>query len=249
MNTSAIETQTNEPEETPQLKRKDKITGTVRKISLAGAVLNLGLDKPGFIHITQLQPGPVNRVEDAVAMGQEVTAWVRRVSPKKGYVDLTMIEPLALEWREIKKGLAISGKVTRIEKFGVFVEIGAERPGLIHISELSHDFIKNPHEVVSLDDEVDVQVLDVNRRKKQIKLSRKATLEKVVRQKEENFSQIEIEEEVDNTPAPTAMEMAWRNAVQKQKKDKAKKGKAKTRVDDVREDILSRTLENQVRTQ
>lgn len=245
MEATAIETPTQDVPAT-QLERKNKLTGKVSKITLAGALVDLGVEMPGFIHLTQLQPGPVNRVEEAVEIGQMVDVWVRRVAKKKGYIELTMVEPLGLEWREIDKGMVVSGKVTRIESFGVFLEIGAERPGLIHVSELSHDYIKNPHEVVSVGDEIEARVIEVNRRKKQIKLSRKATLEKAVPQEEARIEEIEENVE-DNTPVPTAMEVALRQAMKKQgKARKARKGRRTQ--NDEREDILSRTLANQART-
>ena len=101
--------------------------------------------------------------------------------PEKDRIELTMIKPLGLEWREIDKDMVLKGKVVRIENFGVFVDIGAERPGLVHISEITHDYIKTPNDVVKEGDEVQVKVLAVNRQKKQIKLSMKALEEPPVK--------------------------------------------------------------------
>ena len=53
-----------------------------------------------------------------------------------------MFKPLDLEWRDMKKGMTVKGTVVRLEKFGAFVEIGAERPGLVHISEMAHGYVK-----------------------------------------------------------------------------------------------------------
>jgi len=114
--------------EITDVKRKMQFTGTVVKTSLAGAVVDIGLEMPGVVHISQLQKDPVNRVEDVVQVGQKVDVWVKRIEPKRDRLELTMIEPLPFEWREIERGMVIKGKITRIEKFGVFVEIGAERP-------------------------------------------------------------------------------------------------------------------------
>ncbi len=161
----------------PEIKVKQHFTGKVVKISLAGAVIDIGVGVPAVIHISQLVSPtnePIKRVEDVLQVGQEVEVWVKKV--KEDHVELTMIKPLDLEWREIKKDMHVHGTVVRLEKFGVFVEIGAERPGLVHISEMAHGYVRQPGDVVKEGDEIDALVLDVNRKKKQIKLSMKALL-------------------------------------------------------------------------
>ena len=110
-------------------------------------------------------------------VGDEISVWIEDVDPDKGQVTVTMLEPLAVEWSDLKEGQAYTGKVTRLEKFGAFVDIGAEKEGLIHVSELSHDFVKHPSEVLKVDDEVQVKVLGFSKRKRRIDLSRKALLE------------------------------------------------------------------------
>jgi predicted RNA-binding protein with RPS1 domain len=122
------------------------------------------------------------KVEDVLQVGQEVEVWVKKV--KEDHIELTMLKPLDLEWRDLKKGMTVKGKVVRLEKFGAFVEIGAERPGLVHISEMAHGYVRTPSEVVNEGDEVEAQVLDINRRKKQIKLSLKALLPEPVKVEE-----------------------------------------------------------------
>ena len=189
-----------------EVKRKMKFTGKVVKTTLAGAVIDVGLEVPGVVHISQLQAEPVNRVEDVVEPGQEVEVWVRRVIPKKKRLELTMVEPLDLEWREISKDMVIKGKVTRLEKFGIFVDIGAERPGLVHISEITHDYIKSPGEVVKEGEDVEVKVLNVNRQKKQIKLSMKA-LEVQPSKQVEQISSDEGESEAKDEPDLPATSM------------------------------------------
>ena len=251
---------TTEPNELDGLQRKMRFTGKVVKTTLAGAIVDIGLSTPGVVHISQLQETPVNRVEDVVKVGQDVEVWVRNVFPKKGRVELTMIKPLELEWREIEAGMAVKGKVTKLERYGAFVDIGAERPGLVHISEMTHDYVKNPSEVVNEGDEVNVQVLEVNRRKRQIRLSMKALEEppaKILkaideapahekshgREKDKEKPAPEEEKEV---PVPTAMEAAMRQAVERSKSQaqEQKTRKRKGGTTNEMEQILSRTLQH-----
>jgi len=243
--------------EVADVKRKMQFSGSVIKTTLAGAIVDIGLEMPGVVHISQLQKEPVNRVEDVIQVGQSVVVWVRRVEPKRDRLELTMIEPLALEWRDIEKGMVVKGMVTRIEKFGVFVEIGAERPGLVHISEITHEYIQNPQQEVKVGDEVEVKVLEVNRRKKQIKLSMKALEEKPVvvekpisKKKRETPPKKEPEETEE--PVQTAMEIALRDAMERSKsqvvEDEAEQKSKSGSTDPELDSILSRTLEHKVKT-
>ena len=164
---------------------------------------------------------------------------------------MTMIEPLPLEWREIREGMVVTGTVERLEKYGAFVEIGAERPGLVHISELAHGFIRAPEDAVSVGEEIEVKILNVNRRRKQIKLSLKATQEtpqEVVKKVQKRV----VENEVEQKPVPTAMEMAMREAMEKSQgndEDQTNPATKKNLHDNEEMDgILSRTLENKVKS-
>lgn len=241
---------------------KTHFLGKITKTTLAGAIVDIGQNVPGVVHISQLRAEPVNRVEDVVQPGQTVDVWVRRVRDDR--IELTMIEPLALEWREIKPEMIVKGKVARLESYGAFVDIGAERPGLVHVSEIAYGYVKTPGEILHEGDEVEAKVLEVNRRKKQIRLSIKATQPKP----EEILAEVKAEpkkrrrkkgksakkeavaaEAQASTPEPTAMESAWQEAMQRaESKNAAKNKKNKVATSREQEDILSRTLENRLPT-
>jgi small subunit ribosomal protein S1 len=254
-------TTTGAPTNIKELKNKMYFRGKVLKTTLAGALVDIGIDTPGMVHISQLQKAPIKRVEDVIHEGDEIDVWVRRISPKKGRVELTMIKPLGLEWGEIKKDMVVTGKVIRLEKFGAFVDIGAERPGLVHISEMTHDFIRTPGDVVKEGDEVEVKVLDVIKQKKQIKLSMKAlqekpeeivktTIEKMDKREQharEQVKETETKEEVKEAPVPTAMEIALREAMGRKGVDNVnvlaeKKKRKSSETNQELETIYSRTL-------
>src|SRR5512138_565333 len=251
---------TNDIASATALEPKTKLSGKVLKTTLAGALVDVGQSIPGVIHISQLSKDPVNKVEDVVKEGQMVDVWVRRV--KKDRIELTMIEPLALEWKEIEPDMVVKGKVVRLESYGAFVDIGAERPGMVHVSELAHGYVKTPGEVVKEGDEVEAKVLDVNRKKKQIKLSMKALEPEV-----EEFKPAKKEskkgakhspkredaempaQEEQKEPELTAMQIAWQEALDKAKAEKAYKVKrAKSSVSREQEDLLERTMKKRLPT-
>ncbi|MCZ7673661.1 MAG: S1 RNA-binding domain-containing protein [Chloroflexi bacterium] len=153
-----------------------------------------------------------------------------------------------------QEGQVYTGTITRLETFGAFVNIGAEREGLVHLSELSHGYINNPSEVVSVGDEVQVQVLGFSRRKRRIDLSVKALLEKPEQANTQayegnvqNFA-AEIEDEEENEgDLPTAMEIALRQAMgndmptkRQRKQDKRRRNQERTHRQ--QDELLSRTL-------
>jgi len=245
------------------LEPKTKVSGKVIKITLAGALVDIGQPVPGVIHISQLSKDPINKVEDVVQEGRTVDAWVRRVN--KDRVELTMIEPVGLEWREIKPDMIVKGKVVRIEAYGAFVDFGAERPGLIHVSELTHGYVKAPGEVVKEGEEVEAKVLEVDRRKRQIRLSMKALLPEPVeeskperedrkprgnRKDRKQEEEIEAPAEAPGEPELTAMQVAWMQAQERantaEKQHKVKR--EKSRISEENEEIFNRTLEKRLPT-
>jgi predicted RNA-binding protein with RPS1 domain len=260
-----------------ELKPKTKLTGKVVKITLAGAVVDIGQSVPGILHISQIQADPVKRVDELIQVGQSIDVWVRRA--KADRVELTMIEPLGLDWKDLKPETVIKGKVVRLETYGAFVEIGAERPGLVHISEMAHGYVKTPQEVVKEGDEIDVMILDVDRKKKQIRLSIKATLappeekEEIEMQRPKRSAaagerkersgerggeharkggkgkteRFEMPAAEASEPEPTAFELAWQAALDRQKAEKAAKAKKSGKSNQQQQDdILDRTLKNRL---
>lgn len=243
------------------LEPKTKITGKVVKTTLAGVLVDIGQELPGVIHISQLKKDQVNKPDEVVQIGQTVEVWVRRI--KKDRIELTMVEPLAMEWNEIKPEISVKGKVVRLESYGAFVDFGAERPGLVHVSELSHGYIKNPSEIVKEGDEVEAVVLDVNRRKKQIRLSMKALeteIEEVKPTRKESRKgrgkrgskkdNIDINaQDEPKEPEMTGMQIAWQEALDRANaRDKGEKTKRVKASFDEQEDILDRTLKKRMPT-
>ncbi|MEX6687135.1 Tex family protein [Danxiaibacter flavus] len=78
---------------------------------------------------------------------------------------------------DVQVGMIVPGVVTNITRFGAFVDIGVKQDGLVHVSEISHQYITDPNEVLKLNDKVQVKVLEVDVARKRIALSIKQTQE------------------------------------------------------------------------
>jgi small subunit ribosomal protein S1 len=237
------------------LEPKMKLDGTVTRLELYGAFIDLGVGTNALIHISKLGKDQVNRVSDVLQEGDSVSVWVEKVKPEQGQIMVTMVEPLAVDWSDLKKGQSYDGTVSRLEKYGAFVDIGAEREGLVHISEISHDYVKHPSELLSIGDEVQVQLLDFNKRKRRIDLSIKNLQERpeaeIAAAPDTAYQEADdLEEDLEDIP--TAMEVALRRAMGDEPidaldvpgKSRRKKDRRKRRRRD-QEDLLDRTLQFQ----
>jgi ribosomal protein S1 len=234
---STVEEKATAPGKVEELTPGMAVTGTVKRIELYGAFVDIGVGQDGLLHISQLGKPNVRNVEDVVKAGAEVTVYVLKVEPEAGRIALSLVKPPAMPWEEMKEGHVVKGTVVRLEKFGVFVDIGAERPGMIHVSELASGFVNSPSDVVNVGDEVNARIIKVNRKKKRIDLSLKAM---------EEPAEIPVEE--DEEDLPTAMELALRRAMEGQDDGSAdrsaKRRKTSRQSDDELDDIISRTLKN-----
>lgn len=259
------ETKTTPTSPTDEIKPKSKLTGKVVKTTLAGVLVDLGLSLPGVIHVSQLSTESIKNVEEVVTVGQEIQVWVKKV--KADRIELSMIEPVQLDWKEMQPEQIVKGKVIRLEAYGAFVEIGAEKPGLVHVSEMGHGFVKSPADVVKEGDEIDVMIIDIDRKKKQIRLSMKALLPEpeVVEEKpraerprsdrprkggkrRENNDNFDASAIMKVEDTPTAFESAWQAAMEKSQLDKSLKMKSKKDSADSQDSLLDRTLQNRVKT-
>ena len=78
-----------------------------------------------------------------------------------------------LKFEDLKDGMILTGTVRNVIDFGAFVDIGVKHDGLVHISELSESFVKNPADVVSIGDIVKVKVIKIDTEKQKVSLSMK----------------------------------------------------------------------------
>ncbi|MEW5988374.1 MAG: S1 RNA-binding domain-containing protein [Chloroflexota bacterium] len=239
------------PKSLADLRPKMELSGKVSRLELYGAFIDIGLDTPALIHISQLGKEHVNRVSDVLKTGDQITVWVDKLDPQRNQVTVTMIKPLAVEWNDLQEGQVYTGLVTRLENFGAFVDIGAPKEGLVHVSEVSNEYLKHPSEQLKVGDEVQVKVLAFNKRKRRIDLSMKALL-KAPEPAEPQFVEESEFDDDEEDEAPTSMEIALRAAmgpgVGRDDRRRRSRGRGRhqhSRGREQQEDILSRTLRMQ----
>jgi small subunit ribosomal protein S1 len=150
------------------------VTGSVKNITDYGAFVDLGgID--GLLHITDLAWRRVKHPSEVLTVGQEVTAKVLKFDQEKNRVSLGLKQLGDDPWvglgRRYPAGTRLFGKVTNITDYGAFVEIDSGIEGLVHVSEMDWTN-KNvaPSKVVSLGDEVEVMILEIDEDRRRISL-------------------------------------------------------------------------------
>ena len=222
-----------DPKTIGEIESKMRLEGVVKSTEIFGVLVDVGVDHDGLLHISEIKKYNDGVNKQDLDVGQKITVWVKKTDEGAGQISLTLKEPLALEWNDLKSGETYIGNVTRLERFGAVVDIGAERPGLVHVREITTGRLEHPEEILSIGEEVEVQLVGINKKKRQINLS--------MRTLEQKF----MDSEDDEDPVPTAMELALRAAMDPDeselKQDKRLKHNRGSR--STQEDILRRTLE------
>ncbi|RVT53953.1 30S ribosomal protein S1 [Rubrivivax albus] len=153
------------------------VNGVVKNITEYGAFVDLGgID--GLLHITDMAWRRVRHPSEVVQVGQELTAKVLKFDAEKSRVSLGLKQLGDDPWMGVSRryptGTRLFGKVTNIADYGAFVEIEPGIEGLVHVSEMDWTN-KNvaPSKVVTLGDEVEVMVLEIDEDKRRISLGMK----------------------------------------------------------------------------
>jgi small subunit ribosomal protein S1 len=150
--------------------------GTVSSIVNFGAFVDLG-GVDGLIHISELSWSHVDHPSEVLAVGQELEVEILDVDLDRERVSLSLKKAQEDPWETLAKekpaGSTVGGKVTKIVPFGSFVEIAPGVEGLVHISELAWEHVEFPEEVVSVGEQVEAKIIDIDLERRRISLSLK----------------------------------------------------------------------------
>ena len=153
------------------------VDGIVKNITEYGAFIDLGgID--GLLHITDMSYARVNHPSELFEVGQEVKVKVLKYDADRERVSLGLKQNSEDPWMNIEAryaiGQRVKGKVVSLTDYGAFIELEGGVEGLIHISEMSWTKrVKHPSKVLSLGDEVEAQILEIDSRGKRISLGMK----------------------------------------------------------------------------
>ena len=158
------------------LETGQRVTGVVRSIAPFGVFVDLGgID--GLVHKSELSWNKVNNPETAYQIGDEVEAEVIDINHERGRISLSIRRLQPDPWQEsvakYKIGDVIDGTVTKLVNFGAFVRVEEGLEGLIHISELSHQRVAHPGDVVQEGQEVKLRIISLDSERHRLGLSLK----------------------------------------------------------------------------
>lgn len=149
-------------------------TGNVKSLTNFGVFVDLGV-VDGLIHISELSWKKINKPSDVLKVGETVTVKILGFDREKQKVSLGYRKAEDNPWFNVEKKYAVgdevTGKIVRLVPFGAFVELEDGVEGLVHISQISNVRLGKPDEVLSVGQEVNMKVLEVNPELKKISLS------------------------------------------------------------------------------
>ncbi len=160
-----------------EIKEGERRTGVVKNIAEFGAFVDLG-GVDGLLHITDMSWGRISHPSEIVKIDEEIECVILSVNREKEKIALGLKQKTTSPWDEVEQKYPVSthvnGKVVNIMPYGAFVKIEEGLEGLVHVSEMSWTRrINHPSEMVSVGDEIEVVVLDINKDKQEISLGMK----------------------------------------------------------------------------
>ena len=158
----------------------DVVEGKVMRFTDYGAFIDLGgID--GLLHISEISWGKLKHPEEVLAIGDTVKVKILSMNKEKGKISLGLKQTTPEPWSVINEkysvGQTVSGKVVQIKDYGAFIELEPGLDGLVHISEVAHKRVNDIAEELTLGQEVEAKILEIDEEKKRISLSIKALVE------------------------------------------------------------------------
>lgn len=155
-------------------------TGKVKSLTSYGAFVDLG-GVDGMVHISELSWRRIKNPSEVVSVGDVIEVYVKSFDPEKRRVSLGYKKaednPWSIFLRDYSEGDVVKAKIVSMTAYGAFANIIEGIDGLIHISQISHDRIGKPQDVLTVGQEVEAKITQIDTERKRISLSIKALTE------------------------------------------------------------------------
>ena len=155
----------------------DVIEGTVKNVTDFGAFIDLG-GVDGLLHISEMSWGRTENPKKVYKIGDSVKCFIKEINGDK--IALSVKYPDLNPWNNAAEkyavGNVVKGTVARMTDFGAFVQLEDGIDALLHVSQISRDRIEKPSDALSIGQEIEAKVVDLNEADKKISLSIKALL-------------------------------------------------------------------------
>ena len=158
-----------------KIKVGDVIEGTVKNVTDFGAFIDLG-GVDGLLHISEMSWGRVENPKKVFTDGQQVRVVIKTINDTKNPHSIKIHDenPWNGAAEKYAVGNVVKGKVARMTDFGAFVELAPGVDALLHVSQISHEHVEKPADVLKIGQEVEAKIVDFNEDDKKISLSIKA---------------------------------------------------------------------------
>lgn len=158
----------------------DVVEGKVMRFTDYGAFVDIGgID--GLLHISEISWGKLRHPEEALSIGQVINVKILSMNAEKGKISLGLKqnnpEPWSVIDEQYTEGQVITGKVVQIKEYGAFIELAPGLDGLVHISEIAHKRVNKVSDELTIGQEVQAKILEIDKERKRISLSIKACLD------------------------------------------------------------------------
>ena len=171
--------------------------GVVKSITSYGAFVDLG-GVDGMVHISELSWLRIKHPSDVVKVGDVLDVYVKDIDVENKKISLGYKKTEDNPWEVLKRdyeiGSVVTAKVVSMTAFGAFAQIIPGVDGLIHISQISNERINKPQDVLTIGQEVQVKITDIDFDKKRVSLSMKALLDENAEEASEEVAE-EVSEE------------------------------------------------------
>jgi len=168
------------------LENKAVVLGIIKKITSYGMFVDVG-GMDGLVHYSQIShKGPVNPSK-YYKEGDEVNVIAIDYDKKKRHLSLSIKEANLDPWKDIdntlRAGDTVSVTISNIEPYGAFVDLGEDLEAFLHVSEISWDKnVKHPKDYIEIGQVVDVQIIEIDKQQRRLRVSRKTLLPKPIDQ-------------------------------------------------------------------